>query len=127
MRHGAPPRSAAQVPRRLDTARESCYESAMTIILLAIIGALLLLNAWQCWTHEQAMERAQERWSVAPPVRVSRPPTEPIPLLVPARAGWGTLLDDIAPTRVFGRLPSFTIQEFGGAMGCPLDIEKDRW
>lgn len=97
----------------------------MTPILLAIIAGLLFLNAWQAYTHERTMLRLSGQWRALEP----RPPTEPVPLLVPARAGWGTLLDDIAPTKLFrpGKLPSFTIQEFGGAVGVSLDMDRDAW
>lgn len=101
------------------------------LTLLFIIAGLLLLCAWQSFHHERTMERLSRDWAVPAPLRWTVPPERPapIPLLVPARAGWGTLLDDIAPTKEFrpSRLPSFTIQEFGGVCGIPLAQERREW
>jgi hypothetical protein len=37
-------------------------------ILCAVIAGLLLMNAFQCYWHERAMQRAEERWAAVPPL-----------------------------------------------------------
>jgi hypothetical protein len=34
-------------------------------VLCAIIGALLILNGWQLWSHEHTMARERARWAAA--------------------------------------------------------------
>jgi hypothetical protein len=70
----------------------------LTPILCAVIGALILLLAFQQWMHERVMIRAEARWAAVPPLDYLLPEPEPIPLTERLNSGWGELRE-LAPTR----------------------------
>jgi hypothetical protein len=82
VRHSGSPLDTAELPRHA--------RGMLTAILLSIIGALLILNGWQCYVHERAMRRLI--WGFQP--------AQPTPLVVPRNAGWGTMMD-LAKTQEF--------------------------
>lgn len=99
----------------------------MTPTLLFVISGLLFFIARQQHQHHFAMlELMRNAVPEHTPLKYSelvRDVTEPFPLIIRKGAGWGTLMD-LSPTKEYrpGRLPSFTIREFGGYWGVPLDI-----
>lgn len=104
----------------------------LTAILISIIGALLVLCAFQSFWHERAMERAELRWSMHPQLMFIPTPKpeleEPIPLVWrrPRFDAYGVDVS-FAPTigvgeLAVGRLPSFTMQGH-----CTLDSSPQAW
>jgi hypothetical protein len=90
----------------------------LELVLLFIISGLLLLCAWQSYHHERAMELLRLRWAPLP--RASDLLEQSFELRRPARPAFESYGVDIsvAPTIGIadtpGRLPSFTLREFGG-------------
>lgn len=110
-------------------------------ILWLCISVGLLYMAWSEHRHAMEIARLTAAWADAE-ARAAAPAAEPFPLIVPARAGWGTRMDlamtQVAPTtcecgaevaqwashrcplsaggwHAPGRLPAFTLLEFSAA------------